>query len=74
MGGDVAAGLDDVAPRVYEVDVDVAYEVTADVIDDVPIRADVTDDVIAEVTADVNANADGVVDRRGGQHSSQWSG
>ncbi|KAL2246937.1 UNVERIFIED_CONTAM: hypothetical protein Sindi_2546000 [Sesamum indicum] len=62
--GDVATVLDDVAPRVYEVDADVAYEVIADVIDDVPIRADVTDDVIAEVNADVNAdgNADVTAD------------
>ncbi|KAL2231024.1 UNVERIFIED_CONTAM: Transposon TX1 uncharacterized protein [Sesamum indicum] len=55
-GDDVAAILDDVAPRVYEVDADVAYEVTADVIDDIPIRADVTDDVIDEVNAEVNAD------------------
>ncbi|KAL2248719.1 UNVERIFIED_CONTAM: hypothetical protein Sindi_2345600 [Sesamum indicum] len=69
---DVVACLDDVAPCVDEVEADVAYEVNADVTDDVPNRvyvtADVTNDAradvtaVADVTANVTARADGTTD------------
>ncbi|KAL2246407.1 UNVERIFIED_CONTAM: hypothetical protein Sindi_2908900 [Sesamum indicum] len=60
-GAEVAASLDDVAPCVDdvalcvdEVEADVAYEVNADVTNDVTARAYVTD-ARADVTADVTA-------------------
>ncbi|KAL2247316.1 UNVERIFIED_CONTAM: hypothetical protein Sindi_2583900 [Sesamum indicum] len=67
-GSEVAASLDDVAPCVDdvalcvdEVEADVAYEVNADVTNDVTARAyvttDVTDDARADVTDDVTARA-----------------
>ncbi|KAL2240792.1 UNVERIFIED_CONTAM: hypothetical protein Sindi_0720400 [Sesamum indicum] len=71
---DVPACLDDVAPCVDEVEADVAYEVNADVTNDVPnrayvtvdvtsdARADVTNDARADVTDDVIARTDVVAD------------
>ncbi|KAL2246406.1 UNVERIFIED_CONTAM: hypothetical protein Sindi_2908800 [Sesamum indicum] len=63
-GAELAASLDDVAPCVDdvalcvdEVEADVAYEVNADVTNDVTARAYVTD-ARADVTADVTATAD----------------
>ncbi|KAL2246409.1 UNVERIFIED_CONTAM: hypothetical protein Sindi_2909100 [Sesamum indicum] len=57
----VSASLDDVATCVDEVEADVAYDVNADVTDDVTARAYVTADVTdarANVTDDVTARAD----------------